>query len=80
MNDSHIKSWQQISKDPTSAQVVQIRRNEVRAAESSQLLRNRISYLCDLARDKDVLDVGIVEHTINAIHNDTWYMAASAFM
>lgn len=64
--------WQEVSQDPTSLAVLQIRRNEVLAAESNQLIHDRISYLCHLATNKDVLDVGIVEHTIDAIKSNTW--------
>lgn len=64
--------WQEVSQDPTSLAVLQIRRHEVLAAESNQLIHDRISYLCDLATNKDVLDIGIVEHTIDAIQSNTW--------
>jgi 2-polyprenyl-3-methyl-5-hydroxy-6-metoxy-1,4-benzoquinol methylase len=41
-------------------------------ARSRKLIDNRIAYVCELAKGKRVLDIGVVEHQKSASLTDTW--------
>jgi 2-polyprenyl-3-methyl-5-hydroxy-6-metoxy-1,4-benzoquinol methylase len=67
-----MKRWYNVSSDPISPEALQFRKENLIAARSNELISNRIDYFCDLARDKDILDVGVVEHTRDAVHSPQW--------
>lgn len=67
-----MQNWQTISADPNSDGLMDTRRAEIEAVRQPQLVSDRIDYLSGLARGKDVLDVGIVEHFIEAADNPGW--------
>jgi SAM-dependent methyltransferase len=64
--------WFEISKDPNSKEANQWRRNRLEAARSGKLLQSRIEYITSLAKSKDVLDIGVVEHTREALQSPAW--------
>lgn len=67
-----MQNWSEISKDPNSPDLMDARRAEIQAARQTQLILNRTGYLSELARGKDVLDVGIVEHFLEAASSPGW--------
>ncbi|GAB1542312.1 hypothetical protein NUACC21_49860 [Scytonema sp. NUACC21] len=67
-----MKRWYEISKDPNAPKVYHARQSDLVVARSTNLVTDRISYLCELAKGKDVLDIGIVEHTREAVHSSEW--------
>jgi len=67
-----MQRWSEISSDPNSPAVIAQRRADVIAAGGKPLVRDRVDYLCSLASGKDVLDVGVVEHTRQAVENPNW--------
>lgn len=67
-----MKRWYEISKDPNAPEVLQARQKDLLVGRTKNLVNDRIKYLCELARGKDVLDVGIVEHTREAVHSPEW--------
>lgn len=67
-----MKLWHQISKDPNSEAAIQSRRNALISARTKSSICDRADYLCQLAKDQDVLDVGVVDHTIESTENPDW--------
>lgn len=67
-----MQNWQSVSADPNLAGLMDARRVEIQSARQAHLIPDRAAYLSDLARGKDVLDVGIVEHFIEAAHSPGW--------
>jgi len=67
-----MQNWQAVSADPNSAGLMDARRVEIQRARQPQLVSNRIAYLSSLARGRDVLDIGIVEHFLEAANNPNW--------
>lgn len=67
-----MKRWFQISKDPNSPEVMQFRRTSLAASREENLVDSRVEYLCKLAKGKSVLDIGVVEHTSEAINSPDW--------
>jgi 2-polyprenyl-3-methyl-5-hydroxy-6-metoxy-1,4-benzoquinol methylase len=67
-----MRRWYDISNDPISPEVMQNRRENLLKARLGSLFPNRINYFCDLAKGKDVLDVGVVEHTRSAVLSSDW--------
>jgi 2-polyprenyl-3-methyl-5-hydroxy-6-metoxy-1,4-benzoquinol methylase len=67
-----MKRWHNVTSDPISIEALQFRKKDLTKARSDQLISNRIEYFCSLARDKDILDVGVVEHTRDAVHSPQW--------
>lgn len=66
------KSWHEISKDPNDPEVLKYRRNQLIQAGSTKVAQDRVTYLASLARGKKVLDVGVVEHTREAVLSPNW--------
>jgi 2-polyprenyl-3-methyl-5-hydroxy-6-metoxy-1,4-benzoquinol methylase len=64
--------WNQISRNPNSPATKQARRDMLVAARVQAPTCNRVDYLCEMARGKDVLDVGIVDHTLESLDNPDW--------
>jgi 2-polyprenyl-3-methyl-5-hydroxy-6-metoxy-1,4-benzoquinol methylase len=48
------------------------RRTAIAQARTGKLLPDRIAYLCELVAGKSVLDIGIVEHTRDAVNSPYW--------
>lgn len=67
-----MQRWFEISKNPNSKEVMQARSSMLVTARAKASISNRIDYLCDLASGKDVLDIGVVDHTIEDIHRPDW--------
>ena len=57
--------WIDVSDDPNSAPAVQVRRECLRRALVSPVM-DRVTYLESLAVSKRVLDVGVVDHTVDS--------------
>jgi len=64
--------WSDYTDDPASADAMTRRVNAVRRARSKELIADRVDYLCSLATDKEVLDVGVVGHTREAMQGTEW--------
>jgi SAM-dependent methyltransferase len=64
--------WQDGFRDPNHPELLDLRRAEIASARQDELIFDRIAYLCDLAKEKDVLDIGIVEHFIEAFESPAW--------
>lgn len=67
-----MRNWQAGFSDPNSPNLLDHRRAEITLAKQLSLVLDRIAYLSELARGKDVLDVGIVEHFIGAKDSPEW--------
>jgi hypothetical protein len=52
--------WQEISRDPNDPKLLEFRRAEIMAARQADLASDRVAYLSELARGKNVLDIGVV--------------------
>ena len=64
-------SWTNIDDDPNSERVISHNRALLDAAHAAPV-DGRAAYLCDLARDRTVLDIGAVEHTVPAHESAEW--------
>ncbi|HEY9608519.1 class I SAM-dependent methyltransferase [Allocoleopsis sp.] len=67
-----MQRWYQISKDPNSQASMQARKNMLVAARTKTSILNRVDYFCEMARGKDILDVGVVDHTIELTDSPDW--------
>src|SRR5688572_5472064 len=67
-----MKAWTDISANPNDARVLAARASNLANARRSRLIDSRQQYLCDLARGKRVLDIGVVEHVREASSQDGW--------
>src|SRR5688572_15532848 len=67
-----IHRWFEISPDPNHPAAQKWRLGKIRAARARRLVNDRIEYLCSLAAGKEVLDVGVVEHFIDASSGHQW--------
>lgn len=67
-----MQAWQTISLDPNAPEVLRFRQNILTKAKYNQLITDRVSYLCKLAQNKDILDIGCVEHMIESSTNSEW--------
>lgn len=65
-------NWQESSIDPNSPELLELRRAVILAARQNDLVADRVAYLSGLARGKDVLDVGVVEHFLGAYEHPGW--------
>jgi SAM-dependent methyltransferase len=63
--------WHETSKDPNGPAVLAARRDALTKAQAG-VVEDRIPYLCELARGKRVLDVGMVDHFLGANSSDQW--------
>jgi SAM-dependent methyltransferase len=76
-----MQMWQETTQDPNDPKLLELRRAEIIAARQANLVANRVAYLSELARGKNVLDVGVVEHCLEAHENPEWlhrHLASSA--
>lgn len=65
-------AWRAINRDPNSDLVRQERRRKLLAARSNELTFDRNRFLAEIVRGKSVLDVGIVNHTMDATDDPAW--------
>ena len=63
--------WHDISNDPNALAVLTARRDALTSARAG-IVEDRITYLCELARGKRILDVGMVEHFLDASSSKRW--------
>ena len=63
--------WHEISNDPNAPAVLAARRDALSSAQAG-IVEDRITYLCDLARGKRILDVGVVDHCLDASLSERW--------
>ena len=63
--------WTEISPNPNDPRVIRQRQAALDATRRPPIA-SRLAYLRELARDKDVLDVGVVEHFLDNERNDQW--------
>ena len=63
--------WHDISNDPNALAVLAARRDALSSARAG-IVGDRITYLCELARGKRILDVGMVEHFLDASSSKRW--------
>lgn len=63
--------WSDITTDP-NADAVREFRNKTLAAARREPISNRTAYLCDIARGKKVLDVGVVDHEVDSDTPHQW--------
>src|SRR5262249_45608527 len=76
-----MQKWQDTSLEPNDPRLLELRRAEIRAARQINLVSDRVAYLSQLARGKNVLDVGVVEHFLEAYESPEWlhrHLAESA--
>lgn len=72
--DDHMTTptrWTAISRDPNDAAVLRWR-NQLLASTRRPPVARRLDHLRDLARGRQVLDVGVVEHFVENQRNETW--------
>jgi len=67
-----MQRWYDISSNPNAPEVIQARRSALNSARVGALINSRVNYLCSLVKEKNVLDIGVVEHTIEAVNNPEW--------
>jgi SAM-dependent methyltransferase len=67
-----MQRWYHLSKNPNLPVVKAAREQKLVAARQEALVVDRIQYLTELARNKDVLDVGVVAHDANIAGDDKW--------
>ena len=67
-----MQRWRDLSSDPNDPKVMESRRAAISKARAEKSIADRISYLCDLVRGKSVLDIGVVEHTRDAVKSRDW--------
>lgn len=63
--------WNEIANDPNAPEVLAVRAAALAHARGD-LVDDRVSYLCELAPGKRVLDVGVVAHFFEASASDNW--------
>ncbi len=64
--------WRGLSLDPNAAETAAVRQQILEEARGGELIRDRVSHVCSLARGKSVLDVGCVEHSMAATTGADW--------
>jgi SAM-dependent methyltransferase len=67
-----MQRWHDISLDPNDPKVMDLRRDAISKARAELPVTDRISYLCNLVHGKSVLDIGVVEHTREAVNSPGW--------
>jgi 2-polyprenyl-3-methyl-5-hydroxy-6-metoxy-1,4-benzoquinol methylase len=63
--------WQDLSSDPNAPEILAARRGALKSARAG-IVEDRITYLCDLVRGRRILDVGVVEHFLDASSSEQW--------
>lgn len=67
-----MKHWSDFGDDPNSNSQLARRLKSINEARFDRLVDDRVTYICDRCVDREVLDVGVVEHQIKASHRDNW--------
>lgn len=67
-----VRKWTEISRDPNDPSVLAFRQELLANARRRDLIKNRNAYLCALAKDKSVMDIGVVEHFHASSMAETW--------
>lgn len=67
-----MKRWQEVTGDPNSACVRQRRQAALAAARQKVGINDRIAYFCKLAKGKNVLDIGVVDHQLKDVTSRDW--------
>jgi 2-polyprenyl-3-methyl-5-hydroxy-6-metoxy-1,4-benzoquinol methylase len=67
-----MQHWRHLSTDPNDPKVMEFRRTAIANARAGRSIDDRIAYLCGLVRGKSVLDIGVVEHTQDAMKSSNW--------
>ena len=65
-------NWKDISADPNSSQVLLYRSELLAKARRKELISDRAAYICSLAKGKEVLDIGVVEHFGGSSNRADW--------
>jgi 2-polyprenyl-3-methyl-5-hydroxy-6-metoxy-1,4-benzoquinol methylase len=63
--------WHHFSNDPNAPEVLAARRDALKSARAD-MVEDRITYLCNLVRGRRILDVGVVEHLLDASSSERW--------
>ena len=63
--------WNEVSRDPNDPRLLAARQESLKRVRAPAVY-DRISYLCDLAHGKKVLDVGVVNHCLDAGASHQW--------
>jgi hypothetical protein len=66
-----LKRWHDFSNDPNTPEVLAARRDALKSARAD-IVEDRITYLCNLVRGRRILDIGVVEHFLDARANFGW--------
>jgi len=67
-----MQPWQELSTDPNDPQIMERRKVALSGAMSTRLIDDRVAYLCACVAGKSLLDIGVVEHSIEAAQSDRW--------
>jgi len=67
-----IHSWNEISSNPNSQEVLAFRAKNLKEARDLRLIENRVAYITERAKDQKVLDIGVVEHFHESAQASTW--------
>jgi 2-polyprenyl-3-methyl-5-hydroxy-6-metoxy-1,4-benzoquinol methylase len=71
-NPTKIQSWSEISPNPNSPEALEFRVKSLESARDCQLIENRVSYISWRAKNRSVLDIGVVEHFSESASIETW--------
>jgi 2-polyprenyl-3-methyl-5-hydroxy-6-metoxy-1,4-benzoquinol methylase len=63
--------WREFSNDPNAPEVLAARRDALKSARAD-VVGDRITYLCNLVRGRRILDVGVVDHFLDASSSERW--------
>ena len=67
-----MNAWQALSSDPNAPELSRMRQEKLSQAGHQPLIEDRVSHLCALVKGRSVLDVGIVEHMLDASKSSRW--------
>src|SRR5437016_9176467 len=67
-----MQRWRDISTNPNDPTVFKLRRDAISKARVGELIVDRADYLCELVAGKSVLDIGVVDHTREAMDSPRW--------
>lgn len=67
-----MQNWQATTSDPNSPALLDFRRAEIASVKQADLVLDRVAYLSELAKGKNVLDIGVVEHFLGAKDHPEW--------
>src|SRR5262249_53070631 len=71
-NRTRMHRWYEYSKDPNAPELMRRRRMALAKARAARLVNDRVAYLCQLVAGKSILDIGVVEHTREAVESPQW--------